>query len=161
MPAQEATAALCLQLKQEMECFQAFSRLLDEEAGLLAAPHSADALRAIAEQKQGYADQLHAHEQHRLTLAAGLLPAAHASLSPMQQAAALPAVRPAWQALVQAGQAAHEKNRRNGIILDVYLKHTEQAIQSLRRDSQQTDLYDAQGRTARAKRSGASHYRAG
>lgn len=159
LPAQACTD-FCLALAQETEYFQAFSRLLDEEAALLAAPHDAEAVRAMAEQKQAYAERLHACEQRRLQLAAELLPDMADAPARLQQLRLTPAVEAAWLPLADAAQAAHDRNRRNGIVLGVHLKHVDQAIQAMRQANQQTELYDAQGRTARgrSKASGAGRY---
>lgn len=138
-------------LRQEDTLITEFSSILEEETKVLVGPGNVDALHDITERKSQVAQQLVDLSQTRDGLLAEIgLPAGHAGT---EQAAVLhPQLSGVWQALLAKSASANEINLRNGALIDVHLRYTQQSLDALRNLGGMggPSTYDAQGRGARA-----------
>ncbi|CAB3923850.1 flagella synthesis protein FlgN [Achromobacter ruhlandii] len=138
-------------LKQEDSLIAEFSSILEEETKVLVGPGNVDALHDITERKGSVARQLVDLSNTRDGLLAEIgLPAGHAGT---EQAAVLhPQLSGVWQALLAKSASANEINMRNGALIDVHLRYTQQSLDALRQIGGLggTATYDAQGRGARS-----------
>ncbi|MGE8657310.1 MAG: flagella synthesis protein FlgN [Achromobacter sp.] len=138
-------------LKQEDALIAEFSSILEEETKVLVGPGNVDALHDITERKGNVAQQLVELSNTRDALLAEIgLPAGHAGT---EQAAVLhPQLSGVWQTLLAKSASANEINVRNGALIDVHLRYTQQSLDALRQIGGLggTSTYDAQGRGARS-----------
>ncbi|MCF7770851.1 flagella synthesis protein FlgN [Achromobacter pulmonis] len=138
-------------LKQEDVLITEFSSILEEETKVLVGPGNVDALHDITERKGSVARQLVDLSNTRDDLLAEIgLPAGHAGT---EQAAVLhPQLSGVWQALLSKSASANEINMRNGALIDVHLRYTQQSLDALRQIGGLggTSTYDAHGRGARS-----------
>lgn len=138
-------------MKQEDALITEFSAILEEETKVLVGPGNVDALHDITERKGNIAQQLVdlSHTRDGLLAEIGL-PAGHAGTE--QAAAQHPQLSDVWQALLAKSASANEINMRNGALIDVHLRYTQQSLDALRQIGGLggTSTYDAQGRGARA-----------
>ncbi|WYX25025.1 flagellar protein FlgN [Achromobacter xylosoxidans] len=134
-------------LRQEDTLITEFSSILEEETKVLVGPGNVDALHDITERKSQVAQQLVDLSQTRDGLLAEIgLPAGHAGT---EQAAVLhPQLSGVWQALLAKSASANEINLRNGALIDVHLRYTQQSLDALRNLGGMggPSTYDAQGR---------------
>lgn len=138
-------------MKQEDALITEFSSILEEETKVLVGPGNVDALHDITERKGNIAQQLVdlSHTRDGLLAEIGL-PAGHAGTE--QAAVQHPQLSDVWQALLAKSASANEINMRNGALIDVHLRYTQQSLDALRQIGGLggTSTYDAQGRGARA-----------
>ena len=81
------------------------------------------------------------------------LPAGHAGTE--QAAAQHPQLAGVWQALLSKSESANEINLRNGALIDVHLRYTQQSLDALRGlggGPASTSTYDAQAAARAAPR---------
>lgn len=138
-------------MKQEDALITEFSSILEEETKVLVGPGNVDALHDITERKGNIAQQLVdlSHTRDGLLAEIGL-PAGHAGTE--QAAVQHPQLSDVWQALLAKSASANKINMRNGALIDVHLRYTQQSLDALRQIGGLggTSTYDAQGRGARA-----------
>lgn len=138
-------------MKQEDALITEFSSILEEETKVLVVPGNVDALHDITERNGNIAQQLVdlSHTRDGLLAEIGL-PAGHAGTE--QAAVQHPQLSDVWQALLAKSASANEINMRNGALIDVHLRYTQQSLDALRQIGGLggTSTYDAQGRGARA-----------
>ena len=138
-------------MKQEDALITEFSSILEEETKVLVGPGNVDALHDITERKGNIAQQLVdlSHTRDGLLAEIGL-PAGHAGTE--QAAVQHPQLSDVWQAMLAKSASANEINMRNGALIDVHLRYTQQSLDALRQIGGLggTSTYDAQGRGARA-----------
>ena len=139
-------------MKQEDALITEFAAILEAETEVLVGPGDIDALHDITERKSGIAHKLVELSQTRDALLAEIgLPAGHAGTE--QAAAQHPQLAGVWQALLSKSESANEINLRNGALIDVHLRYTQQSLDALRGlggGPASTSTYDAQGRGTRS-----------
>jgi len=138
-------------MRQEDALITEFSAILEEETEVLVGPGNVGALQAITERKSRVAQQLVDLSGTRDGLLAEIgLPIGHAGT---EQAAVLhPQLSGIWQALLTKSASANEINLRNGALIDVHLRYTQQSLDALRDVNGaggKNATYDAYGRGAR------------
>ncbi len=147
-------------LEQEVDLVGAFIEVLEAEAQVLTEVGDIDALSETTEKKNQYADQLMmVGDERQLLLSqlgfsedkAGLEAAAHAH----------PALSASCQALLEKAQAASDLNASNGKIIDTFLGHNQQALDTLRNLTGAGNLYDASGRANRGGKGATKTFKAG
>lgn len=145
----EAVTQLEDSLQQELQLVQEFNTILEAEAEALSAGNDG-ALTDSTAKKNQYAELLAAAGQRRNQLLnqmgyeadkAGLDAAVkdHASL----QAGS--------KALLDQARRGQELNTANGIMIDTFLAHNQQTLDTLRQLAGIGDLYDAKGRSRSSK----------
>ncbi|QVQ28749.1 flagella synthesis protein FlgN [Achromobacter deleyi] len=137
-------------MKQEDVLITEFSSILEEETEVLVGQGNVDALREITERKRDVAQQLVDLSQTRDSLLTEIgLPAGHAGTE--QAAVQYPQLSGVWQALLSKSASANEINMRNGALIDVHLRYTQQSLDALRNIGVgSASTYNAQGRGARS-----------
>ena len=137
-------------LEHEVALVQRFIAILQAEAQALEHPDQADALNASTQDKNDCIDLLTkaGTARENALRALGFTPDA-AGLN--QAVETHPALADLGARLVQLGQQAVELNASNGAAIDVYLKHTQQALQALQPLVGGAGLYDASGRPGAVK----------
>ena len=129
-------------MKQEDALITEFAAILEAETEVLVGPGDIDALHDITERKSGIAHKLVELSQTRDALLAEIgLPAGHAGTE--QAAAQHPQLAGVWQALLSKSESANEINLRNGALIDVHLRYTQQSLDAARtgrRAGQHLDL---------------------
>jgi flagellar biosynthesis protein FlgN len=136
-------------LREEDAVIVEFTSLLEEESTALSGPQSFDALQAITDRKNEYAARLGGLSHRRDTLLAELdLPAAHEGT----EAAVVrhPELAEPWQTLLAHSAKAAAINENNGSLIDMHLRHTEGALETLRNVGAGSNLYTSQGRSGGA-----------
>ncbi|NYT61977.1 flagellar protein FlgN [Alcaligenaceae bacterium] len=147
-------------LEEEVALVQTFITVLEAEAQALTEAGTTDALSDSTDQKNHYADQLMMVADKRQLLLtqlgysddkAGLDTAAneHASL------------RLHYQSLLEKAQIADDLNTANGSIIDNFLAHNQQALDTLRTLAGAGNLYDASGRANRGNQGSTRTFKAG
>ncbi len=139
-------------MRQEDALITEFSSILEEETEVLVGLGSVEVLQEITERKGNVARQLVDLSQVRDSLLTEIgLPPGHTGT---EQAAALhPQLSGVWQALLDKSASANEINMRNGALIDVHLRYTQQSLDALRNmgvAGGATNTYDARGRGARS-----------
>lgn len=153
---QQDQRSLLHYLTQETELVIQFIDLLEQEADILAAGASHDALASITKQKSQYAEQLACMAAQRnmtlKTLGYGSdkagLDAAYRKHSEL--------AGPIRQLLDQTARA-QSLNTSNGRIINRFLNHNQKALDLLQHLTGQSTLYDASGRKRSTNRSGTNH----
>ena len=137
-------------MRQEDALITEFSAILEEETEVLVGPGNVGALQTITERKGRVAQQFVDLSDTRDGLLAEIgLPAGHTGT---EQAAVLhPQLSGVWQALLSKSASANEINMRNGALIDVHLRYTQQSLDALRdiNGAKGNVTYDAYGRGAR------------
>ncbi|RPJ88744.1 flagellar protein FlgN [Achromobacter xylosoxidans] len=138
-------------MQQEDTLITEFSTVLEEETEVLVGLGTVGVLQEITERKGGLARKLVDLSQVRDSLLAEIgLPAGHTGT---EQAAVLhPQLSGVWQSLLSKSAAANEINLRNGALIDVHLRYTQQSLDALRNVGAAggaPSTYDARGRGAR------------
>ncbi len=139
-------------MRQEDALITEFSAILEEETEVLVGLGSVEVLQEITERKGSIARQLVDLSQTRDSLLTEIgLPPGHTGT---EQAAALhPQLSGVWQALLSKSASANEINMRNGALIDVHLRYTQQSLDALRNmgvAGGSATTYDARGRGARS-----------
>jgi len=143
------TTTLLACLNAEIDATSAFIGLLEEEAELLTGETSSGAslatLPALTQAKQALADTLAALARTR---AQHVNAANSADNHARTHAAAAEddALWQAWHTLLNLADEAHSLNQRNGALIDLHLRHTQQSLAALRAAMGANTLYAADGR---------------
>lgn len=134
-------------LKTELELATQFIAILEQENQILLEPATNDqALADITQQKNLHAEKLIAAGNDRETAlkALGVEPTREG----LEQVVALnPELRPTFTDLMAAATQASELNASNGLIIDTFIAHNQQTLETLRNLVGEGTIYDAQGRT--------------
>ncbi|QAA92924.1 flagella synthesis protein FlgN [Pollutimonas thiosulfatoxidans] len=139
-------AQLLACLETETSLVNEFIVLLESEAQILAEGGDAEALADSTARKNIYADQLTRANETRLALLTAL--GYSADRNGLDAAAHdHPSLQSASQHLLERTRIAGELNTSNGTIIDSFLAHNQQALDTLRVLAGQGDLYDASGHT--------------
>lgn len=132
-------------LEAELVLVQRFLEILHDEAKTLSQPDHNEALESCTRQKNSCIDQLVQAGRAREDALRQLNHSAdRAGLD--AAASAYPELAQTCFQLLDLGRQASELNAENGVIIDTYLKHTQQAFQAMRHLVAGADLYDASGR---------------
>ncbi len=132
-------------LEQENDLVQAFIAVLEEEAQALEVTGNIDALAESTEAKNRYAEQLAQVAEERQSLLGQL---GYPGDKPGLDAAALdhPQLRELCKALLEKAAIAGTMNASNGVIINTFLVHNQQALDMVRGLVGASNLYDASGR---------------
>lgn len=133
-------------LTQEIGLVQEFIVILEAEAATLAQPATTDALVLTTGSKNESADRLAevAATRHELLVKLGYS-ADRAGL--LAAASDQPLLLDRCNTLFKLASLANELNVANGITIDTFLAHNQQALDTLRSLAGIGNLYDASGRT--------------
>lgn len=147
-------------LEQEIDLIQTFIAVLESEAEALTEAATPDALSDSTDQKNRYADQLiMAADERQLLLTQLGYSDDKAGLDAV--ANDHPQLRANCQLLLEKAQVANDLNTANGRIIDTFLVHNQQALDTLRVLSGAGNLYDANGRTNRGRTGATKNFKAG
>ncbi|RTZ47538.1 flagellar protein FlgN [Candidimonas sp. SYP-B2681] len=147
-------------LEQEVDLVGAFIEILKAEAQVLTEVGDIDALSETTEKKNQYADQLMMVGDERQGLLTRL--GFSEDKAGLQAAAdAYPALSTPCQALLEKAQLASDLNASNGKIIDTFLGHNQQALDTLRNLTGAGNLYDASGRANRGGKGASKTFKAG
>jgi flagella synthesis protein FlgN len=147
-------------LEREADLVQAFIVILDAEAQALTEAGTTDALSHSTEEKNRYADKLAmvADERQMLLAQLGYEENKTGLDAAINDHSGLNAI---YQALLENVQKASDMNAANGRIIDTFLEHNQQALDTLRSLSGAGNLYDASGRTHRGHQGVTTSFKAG
>jgi len=141
-------------LREEDAVIIEFTSLLEDETTALSGRQSFEALQAITDRKNEFAARLGGLSHRRDTLLDELgLPAAHEGTDlAVAQYSGHPELAEAWQTLLAHSAKAAAINERNGSLIDMHLRHTEDALETLRGVGAGAagNLYTSQGRSGAA-----------
>jgi flagella synthesis protein FlgN len=142
----DALAQLHTCLVQETELVREFIKVLEAETLALTEAGTEQALAESTAQKNAYAEKLAELSARRQTLLTLL---GYSADKAGLDAAALehPSLQAPCRQLYEGAHQAHELNASNGIIIDTFLTHNQQALETLRTLAGLGNLYDASGRT--------------
>lgn len=137
-------------LREEDAVIIEFTSLLEDESTALSGRQSFEALQAITDRKNEFAARLGGLSHRRDTLLDELgLPAAHEGTD--AAVARHPELAETWQTLLAHSAKAAAINERNGSLIDMHLRHTEDALETLRAvGGAAGNLYTSQGRSGAA-----------
>jgi len=142
-------ASLRACLEAEIDATSAFIDLLEQEAELLTDSTALDTLPELTVRKQALADQLTTLARARLAH----LPAVDQTNDTDTDydrttavAATDDALWQAWHTLLDLADQAHDLSLRNGALIDVHLRHTQQSLAALRAAIGAGSLYAADGK---------------
>ena len=140
-----ALSQLQLILQKEIELVQQFIVNLRAESEALATADHDDALRLTTEEKNRYADSL---AQSGAAREESLRRLGYTADSQGTQSAMAdhPVLQSAFGRLLELAAEAKELNAANGRLIDIYLKHTQDRLNTLRNLAGGGNLYDANGR---------------
>lgn len=147
-------------LQTETTLVQAFISVLEAESQALTDGGDETVLSASTATKNTYAQKLaDIGEQRRSLLAALGLSADKAGLDAV--ATQHPALQAHCQNLFTLARQASELNAANGVIIETFLAHNQQALDTLRALAGMGDLYDASGRSRPAAKGQTRNIKAG
>jgi len=147
-------------LEQEKSLVQEFVAALETEARVLTEPGDDQALGESTATKNRYAEQLAAIGEQRQALLTTLgYSADKAGLDTL--AADHPTLQPLCSGLLEKARQASELNASNGIIIDTFLAHNQQALDTLRSLASIGNLYDASGRSKAGSKGQTKNIKAG
>jgi flagella synthesis protein FlgN len=147
-------------LDTEIALVQEFLAVLDLETAVLTEGRGEGALAETTARKNHYADQLAAVGEKRQTLLSALgYSVDKAGLDAVAQDH--PELRARCALLLEKARQASELNTSNGIIIDTFLQHNQQALDTLRSLAGMGALYDASGRTRPAAAGTGKNIKAG
>jgi len=138
-------------LREEDAVIVEFTSLLEDESTALSGRQSFEALQAITDRKNEYAARLGGLSHRRDTLQEELgLPAGHEGTE--AAVARHPELAESWQTLLAHSAKAAAINERNGSLIDMHLRYTEEALETLRNVGAGAagNLYTSQGRSGAA-----------
>jgi flagella synthesis protein FlgN len=140
----ENTAQLLACLMEEDAMILEFTVLLADETTALTDRRSFETLQAITERKNEFAVRLSELSNRRDALLdeAGLPPAHEGT---HQAAAAHEELAGPWKTLLDHSAVAAGINERNGALIDMHLRYTEEALDALRSLTTASSLYNANG----------------
>lgn len=131
---------------------QEFLATLQDENTVLATPAVGDALDATTARKNDYAQALTQAATDRTALLAAM--GFHGNPNELGVVAqSHPELRSAVDQLVNLAQQAKTLNQENGIIIEAYQRHSQEALATLQSlvGARENRLYDASGRTKAAR----------
>lgn len=142
----DALAQLHACLIQENDLLGEFIKVLEAETLALTEAASEQALAESTAHKNSYAEKLADVSERRMTLLAQL---GYSTDKAGLDAAALehPSLQVVCRQLYDTAHQANELNVSNGVIIDTFLTHNQQALETLRALAGMGNLYDANGRT--------------
>jgi len=145
-------AALLACLESEIDAVTDVIDLLEQESELLTQSTSLDALPALSQAKEAAVARLGTLAQTR---AHHLNAADDADNYTRTNALAAQddALWQAWHTLLDLGEQAHGLNTRNGALIKVHLRHTQQSLAALRAAAGAGELYTAKGKSRKLGRS--------
>jgi len=147
-------------LEQERNLVREFITALETEARVLSEPGDDQALAESTATKNRYADQLAATGEQRQALLSTLgYSADKAGLDALT--ADHPALQSVCTALLDQARQASELNTSNGIIIDTFLTHNQQTLETLRSLASVDNLYDANGRSKSSSKGQTKNIKAG
>jgi flagella synthesis protein FlgN len=147
-------------LDTEIALVQEFLAVLELETAVLTEGRGEAALADTTARKNHYADQLAAVGERRQTLLSALgYSADKAGLDAVSHAH--PELRASCTLLLEKARQASDLNTSNGIIIDTFLQHNQQALDALRSLAGIGALYDASGRTRPAPAGTSKNIKAG
>ncbi|NYT87074.1 flagella synthesis protein FlgN [Pollutimonas harenae] len=147
-------------LEHETTLVREFIELLESEAQILANGVAEDALATSTARKNIYAAQLAQASETRQTMLTTLgYGADRAGLEAATDKH--PALRAASEQLLEQTRQASELNASNGLIIDTFLEHNQQALEMLRTLAGAENLYDAKGRTRPGGKTQSTNIKAG
>jgi flagella synthesis protein FlgN len=147
-------------LETEIALVHEFLAVLDVETAVLTEGRGDVALAETTARKNQYADQLATIGERRQSLLSALgYSADKAGLDAMAQDH--PDLRAVCAQLLEKARQASELNTSNGIIIDTFLQHNQQALDTLRSLAGMGALYDASGRTRPAAAAASTNIKAG
>ena len=130
-------------ISRELEATLAFIAILQRESEVLASMSDPDALADVTQAKWYRANALNARHMERIAL----LETLQIKNNPDELAASEPDIKTLWDQLKPALQQARAMNAEHGVMIQHYLKATEQAMAVLRTSSGSNEVYAANGRT--------------
>jgi len=142
--------SLQIALDNELAAVQHFIDVLQTEAAALEQPDSFDELNASTSQKNACIEQLLAagNDREQSLIRLGFTP----DRAGLEEAVKIhPKLQETSEKLFKLGESARSLNAANGAAIDTYLKHTQQALQTLQPLVGGTSLYDASGRPGAVK----------
>ena len=132
-------------LERESALVEQFISVLQIESETLIQAKEVNELEAVTREKSRYAGLLAQMDQDRQAQLGKL--GFEPNKAGLDAAAlAYPSLRQASQSLLDLARQASDLNTSNGAIIDIYLQHNQQAIDTLRRLVGVDHLYDASGR---------------
>jgi flagella synthesis protein FlgN len=138
------TAQLLACLLEEDAMILEFTALLEDETIALSDRRSFETLQAITERKNEFAVRLSELSNRRDALLGEVgLPPAHEGTH--QAAAGHAELAGPWKTLLDHSAVAAGINERNGALIDMHLRYTEEALDALRSLTAANTLYDANG----------------
>lgn len=139
--------ALLQCVDEQSELLNDFIQLLEAENALLLETPSNEALGSLTTRKNDYARRLGELDQARTTILSNMEQSD--SRAGIEAVCALhPDLRPAFETLFEQAAHASALNQSNGQILQSFIEHNQQALDTLRSLMGQ-DLYDARGRLSK------------
>lgn len=133
-------------LKTELALATEFIGILEKENAILLEPTNDQALADITQLKNQHAEKLIAAGNNRETALKAL--GVQGTREGLEQVADLnPAIRPTVSELMSVAARASELNANNGLIIDTFIAHNQQTLETLRNLVGEGNIYDAQGRT--------------
>jgi len=123
-----------------------FIDLLEKEATILIDSVALDNIPALAEAKEASARRFAAlADQREQWLRALGGPGDRAHMDDV--AADDDELWQAWQTLLDVAEQARSLNLRNGALIDIHLRHTQQSLEALRAAAGISDVYTAEGKS--------------
>lgn len=142
-----STQSLHSCLNQAITVLESFNQTLSQEHDLLLTTHDDADLYAFTQQKTEFLAEL--EQQHTacgLALSALGLEHSHDGLIAATELDA--ELAPTVQRFFDTAEAAQHQNNQNGIIIQTYLEHNQQALQAVTTLMQRSEqVYTAQGKT--------------
>lgn len=139
--------ALLRCVDEQSELLDEFIQALEAEGAMLLETPSNEALGTLTARKNEYARRLGELDQARAAAMAALEQNDdHAGIAAV--CAVHPDLRPAFDTLFERAEQASTLNRANGQILQSFVEHNQQALDTLR-TLMGKDLYDARGRLSK------------
>ncbi|CAM3541571.1 Flagellar biosynthesis protein FlgN [Bordetella sputigena] len=146
MTQMNATEKLLECLREEDAVVAEFAELLGSETVALTERQSFNALNEITVSKNGIAARLHELSERRDALLAELgFGPGHEGTT--EAAARHPEIADTWRQLLDRCTAAAGINDRNGALIDMHLRYTEEALDALQSLTKRSSLYDPNGRS--------------
>ena len=130
-------------ISRELEATHAFIAILQRESAVLASMTDPNALADVTQAKWYRANALNALHLERIALLATL----QIKDDPDDLATSDPEIQSLWDQLKPALQQARTMNAEHGVMIQHYLKATEEAMAVLRTSSGANEVYAANGRT--------------
>lgn len=139
------TDSLLACLDDEINEISDFIDLLEKEASILIDSESLNDIPVLTEAKEVSAIRLAGMAQRRELLLIEMGgPGDRAQMENL--AASDDELWQAWQTLLDVAEQARSLNLRNGALIDIHLRHTQQSLEALRAAAGISDVYAADGK---------------